>query len=63
MTIRSSVGEGNDESWTQIGYDSTLINDGVSYNIIVGGQYSQSGIISSHNIELEFNCDIYGGIS
>ncbi len=28
----------------------------------MGGKYSQSGIISFHNIEVEFHCDIYGGI-
>lgn len=59
----SSELEKNDGSWTQTGYDVTRMDGGVSYNIIVGGKYSKSGIISSHNIEVEFNCDIYGGIS
>ena len=50
-------------SWTQLGYTDLQTNDGIIYPIIVGGKYSQSGIISSHNIEIEFHCDKNGGIS
>lgn len=50
-------------SWTQLGYEESLIDGNTVYKIAVGGKYSQSGIISSHIIEMEFHCDIYGGIS
>lgn len=50
-------------SWTQLGYEESLIDGNTVYKIAVGGKYSQSGIISSHIIEMEFDCDIYGGIS
>ncbi len=50
-------------SWTQLGYEESLIEGKTVYKIAVGGNYSQSGIISSHIIEMEFHCDIYGGIS
>ncbi|MFS0576786.1 hypothetical protein AB1K83_14200 [Sporosarcina sp. 179-K 3D1 HS] len=59
----SSEIEGNDGSWSQTGHDSLLIDDGISYMIAVGGKYSENGIISFHNIELEFHCDKNGGIS
>ncbi|UED78449.1 hypothetical protein FH508_0013355 [Lysinibacillus sp. CD3-6] len=50
-------------SWTQLGYEESLIEGKTVYKIAVGGNYSQSGIISSHIIEMEFHCDINGGIS
>ena len=50
-------------SWTQLGYDESLSDGDTVYKIAVGGKYSQNGIISSHAIEMEFHCDIYGGIS
>lgn len=59
----SSEAENTDESWTQLGYDESLVDGGTVYNIIVGGKYSQSGIISLHNIEIEFHCNKNGGIS
>ncbi|MGE7944814.1 hypothetical protein ACQKNB_22400 [Lysinibacillus xylanilyticus] len=59
----SSEAENADESWTQLGYDDSLVDGGTVYNIIVGGKYSQSGIISSHNIEIEFHCNENGAIS
>lgn len=59
----SSEIEGNDGSWIQTGYDSLLIDNGISYVISVGGKYSQSGVISSHNIEVEFHCNKNGAIS
>ena len=59
----SSEAENTDGSWTQVGYNDFLIDDGVTYVIHVGGKYSQSGIISSHAIELKFNCNENGGIS
>lgn len=59
----SSEVEGNEGSWIQTGYDSLLIDDGISYVISVGGKYSRSGVISSHNIEVEFHCDKNGGIN
>lgn len=59
----SSEAENADGSWTQLGYDHSLVDGDTVYNIIVGGKYSQSGIISSHTIEIEFHCDENGGIS
>lgn len=59
----SSEAENADGSWTQLGYDYSLINGDTVYNVIVGGKYSQSGIVSSHNIEMEFHCNQNGGIS
>lgn len=59
----SSEAAGANGSWTQLGYEESLIEGSTVYKIAVGGKYSQSGIISSHIIEMEFDCDIYGGIS
>ncbi|MCS1384815.1 hypothetical protein NXZ75_21915 [Lysinibacillus sphaericus] len=50
-------------SWTQLGYDESLVDGATVYNIAVGGKYSQSGIISSHIIDMEFHCNENGGIS
>lgn len=50
-------------SWLQLGYDESLIGGDTIYKIAVGGKYSQSGIISSHAIEMEFHCNENGGIS
>jgi len=50
-------------SWLQLGYDESLIGGDTVYKIAVGGKYSQSGIISSHIIEMEFHCNENGGIS
>jgi PBP1b-binding outer membrane lipoprotein LpoB len=50
-------------SWIQLGYDESLSDGDTVYKIVVGGKYSQSGIISSHNIEMEFHCNENGGIS
>lgn len=59
----SSEAAGANGSWTQLGYEESLIDGNTVYKIAVGGKYSQNGIISSHIIEMEFHCDIYGGIS
>lgn len=50
-------------SWTQLGYNESLSDGDTIYKIVVGGKYSQSGIVSSHNIEIEFHCNKNGGIS
>ncbi|MGE7843067.1 hypothetical protein ACQKNX_20040 [Lysinibacillus sp. NPDC093712] len=52
-----------DGSWTQVGYEASLIDGGVTYVIDVSGKYTQSGIISTQIITLTFHCNIYGGIS
>lgn len=52
-----------DGSWTQLGYNAVLINNQTTYVIEVGGKYSQSGLISTHTMSLEFNCNKNGGIS
>lgn len=59
----SSEAEDDNGSWTQLGYDESLVDSATVYDIAVGGKYSQSGIISSHIIELEFHCNKNGGIS
>lgn len=59
----SSEAENADGSWTQLGYDDLLVEDGTVYNIFVGGKYTQRGIISAHAFALKFNCDKNGGIS
>lgn len=59
----SSEAENIDGSWTQLGYDETLVDGSTAYNINVGGKYSQSGIISLHIIEIEFHCNENGEIS
>ena len=60
--ITSEVADANG-SWIQLGYEESLIDGDTKYNIAVGGKYSQSGIISSHNIDIEFHCNENGGIS
>lgn len=62
MNSISSQVEG-DGIWEQTGYDYSIINNGRSYRITVGGKYSDSGISSSHLIDVEFNCNENGGIS
>ncbi len=59
----SSEAANGDGSWTQVGYSDFLIDSVTTYVIEVAGQYSQSGIISTHAMALEFYCDKYGGIS
>ncbi|MER2109203.1 MAG: hypothetical protein ABS949_19945 [Solibacillus sp.] len=59
--ISSKVADA-DGSWTQLGYNDTLIDDRSTYVIDVAGKYSQSGIISTHTISLKFNCNKNGGI-
>jgi hypothetical protein len=53
----------SDGIWEQTGYDYSIINDGRSYRVTVGGKYSDSGISSPHLIDVEFNCNENGGIS
>ena len=60
--ISSEAADANG-SWTQLGYDESVVDGATVYNIAVGGKYSQSGIISSHTIEMEFHCNENGGIS
>lgn len=59
----SSEAENSDGSWTQIGYTNSLMENGSIYVIDVSGNYSQNGILSTHNISLEFDCNKNGGIS
>lgn len=59
----SSEAENAVGSWTQLGYDESLVDSSTVYNIIVGGKYSQSGIISSFNTEIEFHCNENGAVS
>ena len=59
--ITSEAADANG-SWLQLGYDESLIGGDTVYRIAVGGKYSQSGIISSHIIEMEFHCNENGGI-
>ena len=59
----SSEASDTSGSWTQLGYDESLIDGDTVYKIAVGGKYSQSGIISSHIIEMKFHCNENGGIS
>ena len=59
----SSEDENVEAGWTQLGYTDLQTSDGITYPIIVTGKFTQSGIISSHHIELEFHCDDNGGIS
>ena len=59
----SSEAENSDGSWTQIGYTNSLMENGSLYVIDVSGNYSQNGILSIHNISLEFDCNKNGGIS
>ena len=61
-SISSEAADANG-SWTQLGYDESLVDGATVYNIAVGGKYSQSGIISSHTIAMEFHCNENGGIS
>ncbi|WP_391375243.1 hypothetical protein [Lysinibacillus sp. KU-BSD001] len=60
--ISSEAADANG-SWTQLDYDESLVDGATVYNIAVGGKYSQSGIISSHIIEMEFHCNENGAIS
>lgn len=60
ITSKAADVNGN---WTQLAYNDFLIDGNTVYKIAVAGKYSQKGIISSHIIEMEFDCDIYGGIS
>jgi|GEM_PF-644269 len=59
----SSEAANVDGSWTQLGYEGSLMDGGVNYVIDIGGKFSQGGIISSHIVTLKFNCNINGAIS
>jgi len=52
-------GSGN---WIQKGYKYSINGDGRSYIITVGGKYSESGVTSSHLIDVKFYCNKNGGI-
>ena len=59
----SSEAEDSNINWNQYGNVALLKDDGATYLIEVSGNYSQYGIISTHTIPLEFDCDKNGGIS
>lgn len=59
----SSEAENSDGSWTQVGYTNSLLENGTLYVIEVTGKYSLNGILSTHNISLEFDCNKNGGVS
>lgn len=59
----SSEAEGSNVIWNQYGKVVLLKDNGATYLIEVSGDYSQYGIISTHTIPLEFDCDKNGGIS
>jgi hypothetical protein len=49
-------------TWTQTGYEASLIDGGRTYVIIVGGKYTQSGVTTTHLIDVEFYCGAYGSV-
>lgn len=59
----SSEAEDSTGNWNQYGNVALLKDDGATYFIEVSGNYSQDGIISTHTIPLEFDCNKNGGIS
>ena len=59
----SSQAEDSTGNWHQYGNVALLKDDGATYFIEVSGNYSQDGIISTHTISLEFDCNKNGGIS
>lgn len=59
----SSEAADADGIWNQLGYEYSLVGDDTVYKVMVGGKYSQNGIISSHHIEMEFHGDENGGVS
>lgn len=59
----SSEAEDSNIKWNQYGNVALLKDEGATYLIEVSGNYSQYGIISTHTIPLEFDCDKNGGIS
>jgi len=60
LSSKIEQGEGN---WTQTGYDPAIKDQGSAYNITIGGYYSYNGVSSPHIIEVEYYCNIYGGIT
>ncbi|EZP62087.1 MULTISPECIES: hypothetical protein [unclassified Exiguobacterium] len=50
-------------TWKQTGYTANLIDAAKTYDITVGGKYTQNGLTSSHNISVEFYCSTTGGVS
>ncbi len=60
LSSKIEQGEGN---WTQTGYDPSIKDQGSAYNITIGGYYSYNGVSSPHIIEVEYYCNIYGGIT
>lgn len=59
----TSEAEDSNVNWNQYGNVALLKDDGATYLIEVSGNYSQYGIISTHTIPLEFDCNKNGGIS
>jgi len=62
MNSLSSKIENGSGNWIQKGYKYTINDDGRSYIITVGGKYSESGVSSSHLIDVKFYCNKNGGI-
>ncbi|WP_320938612.1 hypothetical protein, partial [Lysinibacillus capsici] len=63
MHSLSSTIEQGKGYWTQMGYDPSIKDQGSAYNIAIGGYYSYNGVSSPHIIEIEYYCNIHGGIT
>jgi len=50
-------------TWKQTGYSADLIDALTTYDISVGGKYTESGITTSHVIPVQFHCEVGGNVS
>jgi hypothetical protein len=50
-------------TWSQIGYEYTVIDGGRTYNVIVSGNYTVSGVKYTKLLSVEFYCSAVGRAS
>lgn len=49
-------------TWKQTGYSTDLIDALTTYDISVGGEYTEGGITTSHIIPVQFHCEVGGDV-
>lgn len=61
-SITSKLASGSG-TWSQTGYDYSLIDGGRTYSMDIGGKLNLAGVTTSHRAHVEFHCNSNGSIS
>ena len=61
-SLSSEIEQGNG-NWKQMGYDPSIVDQGLAYSITVTGYYSFQGVSSPHNFDIIYYCNKNGGIT